>query len=249
MTHRFDYESFSLFTGDGQRKYLNAEERRRFYRCTMNLPYEKRLFCWMVYFTGARLNEIARLRIPQLDLPDKKVILQTLKQGKGKIKFRQMSLPDHVLNEISHVLDTRKKFFGISNDRLWSFSARTGARAIKKVMKQADINDARSNARGLRHGFAVHASNKAPLTQVRKWLGHADLKTTAIYLSINGQEERQWAESLWDELESYSKKDDAPQSSDLVEVVNRLSIIADKLAAFTNSLATTPLVSTTGGQN
>jgi integrase/recombinase XerD len=54
--------------------------------------------------------------------------------------------------------------------------------------------------KGLRHAFAVACLDKAiPLPTLRKWLGHARLETTAIYLEIMGDEERKLAEKLWDE--------------------------------------------------
>lgn len=36
--------------------------------------------------------------------------------------------------------------------------------------------------KGLRHGFGVNAAvNDIPLNMLQKWLGHAQLSTTAIY--------------------------------------------------------------------
>lgn len=64
-------------------------------------------------------------------------------------------------------------------------------------MHEAHITGARGSSRGLRHGFAVHAVNKAPITMVKKWLGHSNLETTAIYLDVIGTEEREIAKRLW----------------------------------------------------
>ena len=64
-------------------------------------------------------------------------------------------------------------------------------------MEEANIIGTRSCARGLRHGFAVNAVKKAPITMVKKWLGHAALETTEIYLNIIGEEEREIAKSTW----------------------------------------------------
>ena len=81
--------------------------------------------------------------------------------------------------------------------RLWSFSLRTASRQIKRVMKIANIKGVRGCAKGLRHGFAVNAVTKVPLTLVKKWLGHSSLKTTEIYLNIVGAEEREIASRIW----------------------------------------------------
>lgn len=36
-----------------------------------------------------------------------------------------------------------------------------------------------------------------PLTTLKKWLGHRRLETTAIYLDVGGDEERELAQRLW----------------------------------------------------
>ena len=65
-------------------------------------------------------------------------------------------------------------------------------------MRQADIAGGMSCPKGLRHGFAVAClAQKIPLTTVQKWMGHARLETTAIYLDVSGAEERELAKRLW----------------------------------------------------
>lgn len=66
-----------------------------------------------------------------------------------------------------------------------------------KVMNNAEINGLQSSAKGLRHGFAVYAISRVPITLVKKWLGHSILETTEIYLSVIGVEEREMAQRLW----------------------------------------------------
>jgi len=66
-------------------------------------------------------------------------------------------------------------------------------------MKLADIDGPQATAKGLRHGFGVYAiaNCEIPLNMVRKWLGHAELKTTAIYENAVGKEEREIAKKMW----------------------------------------------------
>jgi integrase/recombinase XerD len=53
-------------------------------------------------------------------------------------------------------------------------------------------------AKGLRHAFGVNAVTKSiPLNMLCKWMGHADIKTTAIYANAIGQEERSIAQAMW----------------------------------------------------
>ena len=196
-----NYYSFSLFSKKGERKYLNASERKRFFRATYFLPFEKRLFCLLIYHTGARISEVVELRELQFDFSDKSVIFRTLKQ-RSEFVYRQVPIPDYLLNSIMVFLNMRRRSenYDPSDDMpVWSFSLSTGYRAVKAVMKLAHITGVKANARGLRHGFAVHAVTRALLTEVQAILGHSDLKTTAIYLQVSGMDKRQWAEKLWEE--------------------------------------------------
>jgi len=53
-------------------------------------------------------------------------------------------------------------------------------------------------AKGLRHGFGVAAVQAyIPLNLVQRWLGHAQLSTTAIYAEAVGQEEQAIAARMW----------------------------------------------------
>ena len=194
----FFKREFSLLNNQGSRKYLNRFERHIFFHTCQQLPLEKRLFCLMLYYTGARISEIAELRVSQLDFCDKTVVIKTLKKRKANV-YRQMQLPDHLLGNLLALIDHRQKHDIELGGRLWSFKTRTASRYIKSVMNTAGIYGAQASAKGLRHGFAVHAVTKAPITKVREWMGHADLETTAIYLQVSGIEDREWAEKLWDE--------------------------------------------------
>lgn len=187
---------FSLFDGNGQRKYLNRKERQRFYNCAVQFPQEVKLFCLMIYFTGARISEGVNLNVSSLDFSNKTVIIQTLKRRKKGI-YRQVPLPDFLLQELKSYIEIRKSHHRYSSNRLWFFSTRTASRHIKSVMEQAGIDGHKASSRGLRHGFAVQAVMTVPITQVQVWLGHAHLQTTSIYTRVSGIEERELAEKLW----------------------------------------------------
>ena len=185
----------SLHNDKGQRKYLNQEERLRFFEVTRQYDTSKRLFCQLLFYTGARIAEVHNLKTDSIDLANGTVVLETLKKRKKGI-YREIPLPKTLLEDLRAYID-----FLSNQDKqeqgLWAFSLRTGSRVIKSSMKKAGISGIRSCARGLRHGFAVHAVSKVPLTMVKKWLGHASLTTTAIYLDVIGAEEREIAKRIW----------------------------------------------------
>jgi len=187
------YTQLSLFDPQGQRKYLNRVERRRFYAVAdARERQDIRLFCLLMFYTGARISEIVKLKPSGIDFANKSVTIRTLKRRRSDV-FRQIPLPDDLLIDLEN-------FVGRVGERvsLWDFAVRSASRYIKAVMEEAGIDGVKSSALGLRHGFAVHAVRKVPITQVQKWLGHAHLQTTAIYLDVSGTEERELAKLMWD---------------------------------------------------
>jgi len=185
--------TMSLHDRDGQRKYLNQKERLRFLEVSKRQSTEVRLFCQLLYYTGARIAEIHNLTTHSIDVPNGTVVIESLKKRQRGI-YREIPLPDFLLKDLEAYMETMQFHTGVS---LWTFSLRTASRQIKNAMTAANINGVRSCAKGLRHGFAVHAVTKAPLTMVKKWLGHTALETTEIYLNIVGAEEREIAQKIW----------------------------------------------------
>ena len=182
--------SLSLHGHDGQRKYLNQQERLRFLAVAKLQPTEISLFCQLLYYTGARIGEIHNLSTQSIDHPNGTVVIESLKKRKHGV-FREIPIPNDLLNDL-------KVYYEDNNqDRLWSFSLRTASRKVKRIMIAANIKGIRSSAKGLRHGFAVYAVTKVPLVMVKKWLGHSKLETTEIYLNVVGAEERALASRIW----------------------------------------------------
>ena len=187
--------TISLHDLNGQRKYLNQVERLRFLECTVSRPSQIRLFCQLLYYTGARIAEIHNLRVRNIDFSNKTIVIETLKKRRRGI-YREIPLPDFLLEDLESYI--KERTHGEEGcECLWHFSLRSASRHIKTIMHEAHITGARGSSRGLRHGFAVHAVNKAPITMVKKWLGHSNLETTAIYLDIVGSEEREIAKKIW----------------------------------------------------
>ena len=74
----------------------------------------------------------------------------------------------------------------------------TGWRAVHAVMQAAGLEGVPASPKGLRHGFGKTAvAAGIPLNLVQKWLGHAQLTTTAIYADAVGAEEKDIARRMW----------------------------------------------------
>jgi integrase len=85
-----------------------------------------------------------------------------------------------------------------SSRRLWRFCRQTAWRLVKLVMRRAGVYGRPACPRGLRHGFGVGTLQaEVPVTLVKRWMGHARLSTTEIYLAVSGPEEHAFAERYW----------------------------------------------------
>lgn len=189
----------TLYDGQGNRKYLTQAERLAFLEAARAEKRDRRTFCEMLAFSGARISEVLAVTVGRVDLVYNAVILESLKKRRTGM-FRAVPLPEDFVERLDLVYDLRER--QRHNDlgaRLWTFSRTTAWRTVKRVMGRAGITlEGAATAKGLRHGFGVLAvTREVPLNMVQKWLGHADIATTAIYTDALGEEERQIAARMW----------------------------------------------------
>jgi integrase/recombinase XerD len=182
-----------MFDRQGNRKYLNGEERYAFLRAARKEPNAlRRAFCLTLFNTGCRISEALSLTAERVDFGNKAVVFETLKRRKTG-HFRSVPIPDSLVELLYRV---RSK--ADPSARVWPISRPTAYRLIKRCMARAGIIGEMASPKGLRHGFAVAClAQKIPLPTVQKWLGHARMETTAIYLEVSGDEERELAKRLW----------------------------------------------------
>ena len=66
------------------------------------------------------------------------------------------------------------------------------------MLAAAGIAGTHASPKGLRHALGVNAVGQGiPLNMVQRWMGHAQLSTTAIYAEAVGEEERSIAARMW----------------------------------------------------
>jgi integrase len=193
------YFSGSLFNNLGHRKYLNAAERQRFIRAALHVSIAIRLFCLTLFWSGARISEVLALTPAAIDIESGVINITTLKRRRRGL-VRQVPLPRSLLTALNRVFRLRHRLREPkrATERLWKWSRTTAWRYVKAVMIAAGIIGAPATPKGLRHAFGVHAVRSGvPLHLVQKWLGHASIRTTAIYLDVIGPEERGIATRMW----------------------------------------------------
>jgi integrase/recombinase XerD len=189
-----------LHTANGIRKYLTASERDAFLREADLADRAVRTLCMTLAYAGCRLSEALALTADRVDLAAGVLVFESLKKRRTGI-FRSVPVPPALLDTIDMVhgireLHTKRgKGRGV---RLWPWSRMTGWRAMHAVMQAAGLEGVPASPKGLRHGFGVAAVTAGiPLNLVQKWLGHAQLSTTAVYANAVGAEEKDIARRMW----------------------------------------------------
>lgn len=194
-------EKIELFTSSGERKYLTPEERDRFIATASELPERReRTFCLTLAHSGCRISEALALDYQRVDFSAGHIVFRSLKKKDEKLHQRAIPVPPEYLDAMDLVHDVRaqQKRPRMKKELLWPISRMTGWRWIDKTMKLAHIEGAMAHPHGLRHAFGVKALMKEiPLPLLQRWMGHADLETTAIYLQVVGNEEASFASRMW----------------------------------------------------
>ena len=188
-----------LFNEQGQRKYLNAAERKAFKSATEKQPREVRTFCLVLYYTGCRVSEALALTPERIDLEECTITFESLKKRKNGV-FRAVPVPSSLIDILDLVHGLREAARDKQNKRLFPWSRMTAYRKVKSVMETAELDGVKATPKGLRHAFGIACNQKGvQLNMAQRWLGHADIRTTAIYSDAVGQEERNVAERLWED--------------------------------------------------
>lgn len=161
---------------------LNAEELSRLFDATASL--KERVLLMLVYGTGLRAGEAARLKVSDLDTVRG---LVRVEQGK-RSKDRYTLLPSTLIQPLRCYWATHR-----SPTHLFPSPAKPGfpigpevvGRIYRKAKKKAGIGKS-GGVHALRHTFATDLLEAgASLLVIRDYLGHTGLKTTMRYLRIS----------------------------------------------------------------
>ena len=183
-----------LYDTQGHRLYLTGSERDAFCKAAEKAPREVRTYCHTLLYTGCRPSEALALTADRVDFQAQAVTFESRKKRRVGI-YRAVPVPATLLDalDLVHGIRDRK-----TRARLWTWSLRTAYTRVIEVMEAAGIAGPQATPKGLRHGFGVACIEKGiPLNLVQRWLGHAQLATTAIYADAVGEEERGIAARLW----------------------------------------------------
>lgn len=189
-----------LYDAEGRRLYLTQEERRAFIAAAAKAPREVRTFCGVLHTTGCRISEALALTADRIDLSGRVIVFESLKKRRKGV-YRAVPVPPELLDalDLVHGIREVQRRSQAAKALLWPWSRMTAFRRVQEVITTAGIpNGPHACSKGLRHGFGVRAVNRGiSLNMVQKWLGHAQLTTTAIYANAVGEEEQSIAARMW----------------------------------------------------
>lgn len=186
----------SLYGADGRRKYLTPAERDAFIRTALACPRsEVGALGLILAYTGCRISEALSLRLSAIATTESFVAIRSLKK-RDRFAVREVPLPEWLG---PHVVAACNAGAFSRDHHLWSWSRGHAWLLMRQLLRSAGIaSGPHATAKGLRHGFAIHALHSGvPINMVKRWLGHASLATTEIYLEAIGNEERALAARMW----------------------------------------------------
>ena len=183
-----------LYDPHGHRLYLTASEREAFRKAAEKAPRDVRTYCHTLLYTGCRPSEALALTANRVDFAAQTVTFESRKKRRPGV-YRAVPAPETLLDALDLVHGIRDRKI---REKLWPWSRKTAYTRVIEVMETAGITGPQASPKGLRHGFGVACIEKGiPLNLVQRWLGHAQLSTTAIYADAVGEEERGIAARLW----------------------------------------------------
>lgn len=142
--------------------------------------------CWLLlgFCSGLRVNEIAKLKVEDLNSKEHKILVRDSKRNKD----RYTVLPDITIKFLS--LYCKEKniksgylFKGIKGRKVMNEKSIINYFSIIKDIYNLDDN---ISFHSLRHAFATYyLSNGGSLLTLQSMLGHSNLNTTTIYLHLS----------------------------------------------------------------
>ena len=155
---------------------LNYEWRR------YDLNLRNRAILWTIFSTGMRVSELVSLNWSDID-EERRLI--TIRHGKGN-KSRKVPVPEKVIEMLNEYRKVR-----IKSDPRAVFTTQYGRindMTIRRIFRE--VGDAvgfpRMHPHLARHWRAKNLLKQGvPINTVQKILGHANIKTTSIYLEAS----------------------------------------------------------------
>jgi len=159
---------------------LSKEEIKKLLNAVSNIKHKAMLT--LAYSAGLRVNEIAKLKVTDIDSKNMQIFIR---QAKGnKDRFALLSTSTLALLREYYKLYRPKEWLFPGQNPSYAISTRTIQAAFNDAKKIAGINP-KSTPHTLRHSFATHLVEQGThLLTVKELLGHESIDTTAMYIHL-----------------------------------------------------------------
>lgn len=189
-----------IFDIEGNRLYCSQEEIRLLLAKAKERDSNLRTLAETLIFTGCRISEALSLTSKSVHRESCQITFNSLKKRRGDL-YRSIPVPEKYIDTltVAHKIVERQGSKAKSDLPLWTWSRQYAFKIIKELMIDAGIPEGKHRSpKGLRHAFGVNAVVKGvQLNMIMKWMGHADISTTAIYTDAIGKEEAEIAKKMW----------------------------------------------------
>lgn len=160
---------------------LTQEEIKKLIEVTPNIKHK--LIIKLLYGCGLRVSELINLKKEDFNFKES---LIHVKLSKGR-KDRFVKIPDSINNELTSYQNLNQEQIFFPSARGGKLTTKTIQLIVKNASRKAQIKK-NVHPHTLRHSFATHLLEQGTdLRIIQKLLGHSDIKTTQIYLSVSQQ--------------------------------------------------------------
>src|ERR1700737_20269 len=165
---------------------LSQSEVVQFFASIRKMKLKFRALFMTIYGTGLRGSEAAALQVSDID--SQRMVIR-VRQGKGK-KDRYVMLSPKLLaalREYWKAFRPQTWLFFSGRDRSRPLTRNSILKSCPSISRRAGLSK-RVTLHSLRHSFATHLLEAGTdLRTIQLLLGHADVRTTIIYLQVSQQ--------------------------------------------------------------
>ncbi len=181
----------------------------------------------LLYDSGARVQELADLKVRDIRLASPSTVKLTGKGNKRRIVPLMKPMSELLIQYLkeNHLTETYTFDYPLFRNRSKNKLTRAGIAYIVKKYASEAIKEApelfpdRLSPHGFRHSKAIHLlQSGVNLIYIRDFLGHVDIKTTEIYARIDGEMKRKALERNSNQVVS----DKLPEWQSNTELMNWL---------------------------
>ncbi len=150
--------------------------------CSINSIVHKAAV-FLLYDTGCRISELLRIKISNVDLRTKTILLEKTKSAKPRVVFYTVLSEKYLEKLININPQSTWLFWNIEKDR--KFNRDSDMRYINRmIQKHLGLNKLHNHQ--YRKTITTDLSNSgANIKTIQHILGHATQKTTEIYIEID----------------------------------------------------------------